>query len=44
MYKEHERKNYENGNKFLLDGLTLIGISGRDRVPYYRGIVQLESD
>jgi hypothetical protein len=29
-----------NGCKFLLDALKLIGISGYDRVPYYRGIFQ----
>jgi hypothetical protein len=29
-----------DGCKLLLDALKLIGISGCDRVPYYRGIFQ----
>jgi hypothetical protein len=29
-----------NGCKLLLDALKLIGISGCDKVPYYRGIFQ----
>jgi hypothetical protein len=29
-----------NGCKLLLDALKLIGISGCDRVTYYRGIFQ----
>jgi hypothetical protein len=29
-----------DGRKLLLDALKLIGISGCDRVPYYRGIFQ----
>jgi hypothetical protein len=33
-----------DGRKLLLDGLKLIGISGRDRVPNYRGIFQLGPD
>jgi hypothetical protein len=33
-----------DGHKLLLDALKLIGISGCDRVPYYRGIFQLGSD
>jgi hypothetical protein len=40
-YKEHEGKNDENGHKILLDTFKLIGISGRDRVPYYTGIIQV---
>jgi hypothetical protein len=32
------------GRKLLLDALKLIGISGCDRVPYYRGIFQLGPD
>jgi hypothetical protein len=34
MYKEH------GGNRLVLDALKLIGISGCDRVPYYRGTFQ----
>jgi hypothetical protein len=30
-----------DGRKLLLDMLNHIGISGRDRVPNYRGIFQL---
>jgi hypothetical protein len=33
-----------NGYKLLLDALKLIGISGCDRVPHYRGIFQLGPD
>jgi hypothetical protein len=29
-----------NGYKLLLDALKLTGISGCNRVPYYRGIFQ----
>jgi hypothetical protein len=41
-YKEQEWKKTikTNGCKLLLDALKLIGISGCDRVPYYRGIFQ----
>jgi hypothetical protein len=34
------KKIKTNGCKLLLDELKLIGISGCDRVPYYRGIFQ----
>jgi hypothetical protein len=45
MYKEHAEKTVTtDGHKLLLDALKLIGISGCDRVPYYRGIFQLGSD
>jgi hypothetical protein len=30
-----------DGHKYLLDALKLVGISGRDRIPNYRGIFQL---
>jgi CCR4-NOT transcriptional regulation complex NOT5 subunit len=44
-YMEHEGKTIETERrKFLLDALKLIVISGRDRVPNYRGIFQLEPD
>jgi hypothetical protein len=44
-YTEHEAKTIEtDGRKLLLDALKLIGISGRDRVPKYRGIFQLGPD
>jgi hypothetical protein len=33
-----------NRCKLLLDALKLIGISGCDRVPYYRGIFELGPD
>jgi hypothetical protein len=33
-----------NGHKHVLNALELIGISGCDRVPYYRGIFQLGPD
>jgi hypothetical protein len=32
------------GCKLLLDALKLIGMNGRDKVPYYRGIFQLGPD
>jgi hypothetical protein len=42
---EHEEKTIKTGrHKLLLDALKLIGISGCDRVPYYRGIFQPGSD
>jgi hypothetical protein len=44
-YKEHEGKMTETDRcKLLLDALKLIGISGRDRVPDYRGVFQLGPD
>jgi hypothetical protein len=39
---EHEGKTMKtDGRKLLLDALKLIGISGRNGVPNYRGIFQL---
>jgi hypothetical protein len=35
-YREHEGKN--DKSKLLLDALKLFGISGRNRIPNYRGI------
>jgi hypothetical protein len=36
------RKTTERvGRKLLLDALKFVGISGRDRVPNYRGVFQL---
>jgi hypothetical protein len=39
-----EKSIKTEGRKLLLDALKLIGISGRDRVPNYRGIFQLGPD
>jgi hypothetical protein len=33
-----------DGRKLLLVALKLAGINGRDRVPNYRGIFQIEPD
>jgi hypothetical protein len=44
MYKECEGKTKTDERKLLLDELKLIGISGCDRVPYYRSIFQLGPD
>jgi hypothetical protein len=42
---EHEEKKMKTGGRKLLhDALKLIGISGRDRVPNYRGIFHLGPD
>jgi hypothetical protein len=41
---EHKGKSDRNGRKLLLDALKLIGISGRDTIPNYRGIFQLGPD
>jgi hypothetical protein len=35
-----EKPMKTNGCRLLLDELKLIGISGCDRVPYYKGIFQ----
>jgi hypothetical protein len=43
-YMEHEGKYDKNGRKILLDPLKVIGISGRDGVPNYRGIFQIGPD
>jgi hypothetical protein len=39
-----EKTMKTDGRKLLLGALRLIGISGCDRVPYYRGIFQLGPD
>jgi hypothetical protein len=39
-----EKNIKTGGRKLLLVALNLIGISGRDRVPNYRGIFQLGPD
>jgi hypothetical protein len=46
MYEEDEGEKTikSDGRKLLLDALKLIGISGSDRFPYYRGIFQPGSD
>jgi hypothetical protein len=45
MYKNMRGKlDKIYGSKLLLVELKLIGIIGRDRVPYYRGIFQLGPD
>jgi hypothetical protein len=42
---EHEGKAIETDErKLLLDALKLIGITGRDGVPRYRGIFQIGPD
>jgi hypothetical protein len=44
-YMEHEEKAIKtDGRKLLLDALNPIGISGRERVPNYRGIFKLGTD
>jgi hypothetical protein len=39
-----KKNDKSNGCKLLLNALKLIGISGCDRVPHYRGIFQLGPD
>jgi hypothetical protein len=42
-YKEHEGKTIEtDGSKLLLDELKLISIGRRDRIPNYRGALDLD--
>jgi hypothetical protein len=33
-----EKTTKTDGRKLLVDALKITGISGRDRVPYFRGI------
>jgi hypothetical protein len=44
QWNMREKTIKTDGRKLLLDALKLIGISGRNRVPDYRGIFQLGPD
>jgi hypothetical protein len=44
MWNMREKTIKTDGRKLLLDALKLIGISGRNKVPNYRGIFQLGPD